>query len=319
MHTYLHFFIFLYIDMFGAFLLVSLSPSLSLSLLVSCFLAPKQISTPSQNPLCSGASSSSDPTPSFVRFHEEKAYKDFSENFSRRGIHLKCQVILLDFSDTELPTVIYSRGWESLCGISVMCPSIIIQEFYSNMHGFDYFIPQFVTHVRGIRIVVTSNFISDVLHVPMVAHLNYLGYDRLRTMSKDKLSSLFYETPSSWGNRQNTLYSGFAEGRRFLNMVMTFILHPLSHYNTITEPCARFLLSLLEGISIDFPFHFILSLIDVYRDTTIRDKLIFPLAFTRIICHFYVLCLVSDHFSVMDAIDVATIRRSKAQLRPRWT
>ena len=31
MHTYLHFFIFLYIDLFGAFLCVSLSPSLSLS------------------------------------------------------------------------------------------------------------------------------------------------------------------------------------------------------------------------------------------------------------------------------------------------
>ena len=27
---------------------------------------------------------------------------------------------------------------------------------------------------------------------------------------------------------------------------MTFVLHPLSHYNSITEPCARFLLSLLE-------------------------------------------------------------------------
>ena len=54
-------------------------------------------------------------------------------------------------------------------------------------------------------------------------------------------------------------------------MVMTFILHPLSHYNSITEPRAQFLLSLLEDISIDFPSHFILSLIDVYRDTTTRD------------------------------------------------
>ena len=51
-------------------------------------------------------------------------------------------------------------------------------------------------------------------------------------------------------------------------MVMTFVLHPLSHYNSITEPHARLLLSLIEDHSIDFPFHFILSLIDVYRDTT---------------------------------------------------
>ena len=55
---------------------------------------------------------------------------------------------------------------------------------------------------------------------------------------------------------------------------MTFVLHPLSHYNSITEPHARFLLSLLEHLTIDFPSHFILSLIDVYRDTATHDKLI---------------------------------------------
>jgi len=34
---------------------------------------------------------------------------------------------------------------------------------------------------------------------------------------------------------------------------MTFIFHPLSHCNSITEPRAQFLLSLLEDISINFP------------------------------------------------------------------
>ena len=59
-----------------------------------------------------------------------------------------------------------------------------------------------------------------------------------------------------------------------MNMVMTFVLHPLSHYNSIIEPRARFLLSLLEYLTVDFPSHFILSIIDVYRDTTTHDKLI---------------------------------------------
>ena len=49
--------------------------------------------------------------------------------------------ILSDFSNTDLPLVIYSRGWESLCGAPVTCPSVIIQEFYSNIHEFDYSIP----------------------------------------------------------------------------------------------------------------------------------------------------------------------------------
>ena len=134
--------------------------------------------------------------------------------------------------------------------------------------------------------VVTPDIVSEVLHVPRVAHPDYPGYERLRTASKDELLSHFCETPSSWGDHQNTPCSSFAKGLKFLNIVMTFILHPMSPYNSITEPRARFLLSLLKDIFIDFPSHFILSLIDVYRDTATRDKLIFPSSITRILHHF---------------------------------
>ena len=107
------------------------------------------------------------------------------------------QVILSDFSNTNLPTIIHSRGWVSLCGIPITCPSMIIQEFYSNMHGFDYTIPYFITRIRGTRIVVTPDLISEMLHVPRLEFADYPGCERLRTMSKDKLSSRFYETSSS--------------------------------------------------------------------------------------------------------------------------
>jgi len=106
-------------------------------------------------------------------------------------------------------------------------------------------------------------------------------------VSRDELVSHFYETPSLWGGFLNTSCSGFAKGPRFLNMVMTFTLTPWSQYNSITEPCAHFLLSLMEGLSIDFPSHFIESVIDVYRDTATRDKVIFPLAITHILTHFH--------------------------------
>ena len=78
------------------------------------------------------------------------------------------------------------------------------------------------------------------------------------------------------------------------------------------------MLSLLKDISIDFPSHFILSLIDVYRDTATYDKLIFPSAITQILRHFSVPFPVSPHFSVIGAIDAAIVQWSKAQLRPRW-
>ena len=94
----------------------------------------------------------------------------------------------------------------------------------------------------------------------MVEHPDYPGCERLRTMSKDEMISAFCERPSDWGDCQFTPCKTFAKGRRFINMVMTFILHPLSHYNSITEPRARFLLSLLEHLTIDFPSYFIFSL-----------------------------------------------------------
>ena len=160
--------------------------------------------------------------------------------------------------------------------------------------------------------VVTSGIVFEVLYVPRVAHPDYPSSERLKTVSKDEFTSLFCETPSSWGDHQNTPCSTFAKGSRFLNMVMTFVLHPLSHYNTIIEPRTRFLLSLIEGHTIEFPSHFIISLIDVYRDTTTRDKLIFPSAITRLLRHFSISYPKSPHFSFMCAINVATFKRSFA-------
>ena len=126
-------------------------------------MAPKHKSTPAQSPLHFGASSSSDPSPSNIRFHDDDAFKAFSENFSRQGIHSECQVVLSDFADTDLPFVIHSRGWKSLCDVPVTCPLVLIQDFYSNMHGIDRSVPLFFTHVRGTRIPVTPQLVADVL------------------------------------------------------------------------------------------------------------------------------------------------------------
>ena len=240
MHTYLTFSIFLYIDC-DWFFSTCVSLSFSLILSVSCSMAPKWKSTPSRNSLRFG---SSYPTPSHVRFYDDKARQDLLENFSRQGIHLEHQVILSDFFDTDLPTVIHSKVWESLYDVPVTCPSVLIQELYSNMHGFDYSIPFFVTRVRSTCILVTLDIVSDVLHVPRVAHPNFPSYDHLKTMSKDELISSFCELPSDWGDRQFTPCTTFAKGPRFINMVITFVLYSFSHYNSITEPHARFLLSL---------------------------------------------------------------------------
>ena len=133
--------IYLFFSIYGTLYWCCFSVCLPLSLSILC-MAPKRKTTSSQNPFHSRASSS-DPTPLHVRFHEEKARTNFSKNFSWRGVHSERHIVLSDFSDTALPTVIHSRGWESLCEILMTCPIVIIQKFYSNMHGFDTSIPQF--------------------------------------------------------------------------------------------------------------------------------------------------------------------------------
>ena len=90
-------------------------------------------------------------------------------------------------------------------------------------------------------------------------------------------------------------------------MMMTFVFHPLSHYNSITEPHARFLLSLLKELSIDFPSHFIIAIIDVYRDSATCDKLIFPSTLMWIIHHLSIPIPESPHFTVIGAISTTSV------------
>ena len=222
-----------------SFILFCWSFSNCLSLSFSFFLAlvysmePKCKSTLSQNPLRSGASTSSfNPTPSHERFRDDKAWKDFSENFLDEAFIWIAKSSYRIFSiltfllssivgvgghcvtfRSLVPSWSY-RSFTSICTNSILCTSFLL-------------LCSRYTHL------VTSDIVSVVLHVPRVTHPDYPSCDRLRTMSKDELSSLFAGTPLSWGDRQNTPCSGFAKGLRLLNMVITFILHPLSHYNFI--------------------------------------------------------------------------------------
>ena len=187
------------------------------------------------------------------------------------------------------------------------------------MHKIDHSIPLFFTRIRGTRIPVTPQLVANVLHVPRIEFSDYPSCERLRTVSRDELMSSFCERPTVWGERLFTPCRPFAKGPKFMNMVMTFVLHPLSHYNSITEPRARFLLSLLEHLTINFSSHFILSIIDVHLDSASRYKLIFPSAITRILRYFSVPFPSSYHFSIMCAIDYTIVKHSKAQFRSRQT
>ena len=153
-----------------------------------------------------------------------------------------------------------------------------------------------------------------VLHVPWVAHPDHLSAPHLRSISLDEFASRFLEKPMLWGGTLNFTTHDFDKGPRILNIVMTFFLTPLFHYNTITESRAHFHFSLLDGLSIDFHSHMIVSVIDIYQDIATRDKLIFPLAITCILTHMHIHFPSSPLFSIIGAISKESMRRSAAQL-----
>ena len=92
------------------------------------------------------------------------------------------------------------------------------------MHAIDTFIPRFTMVFRGTCIVVTLEFISEVLYVPRVNRPNYPSHRHLSSISRDEMTLLFCEKAMVWGETLNFSITKFAKGPRILNMVMTFVL-----------------------------------------------------------------------------------------------
>ena len=59
------------------------------------------------------------------------------------------------------------------------------------MHGIDRLVPLFFTRIRGTHIPITPQLVAEVLQVPRIEFPDYIGYERLRTVSKDELMSAF--------------------------------------------------------------------------------------------------------------------------------
>ena len=95
---------------------------------------------------------------------------------------------------------------------------MLIQDFYSNMHGIDHLVPLFFIRIRGTRIPVTPQLVANVLRVLRMEFPDYPSCERLRTVSRDELMSSFNERPTAWGERLFTPCRPFAKGPRFMNI-----------------------------------------------------------------------------------------------------
>ena len=139
---------------------------------------------------------------SMMRRPERTSWRTSRNVVFIRNARLSCQI---------LPVVIRTWGQESLLERPLRCPIVFIQEFYSNIHNIDTSIPRFAITFRSTHIVVTSDLISEVLHVLRVAHPNYPNYEHLQTVSKDELLSHFCKTSSTCGGKLNTLCLSFCQ------------------------------------------------------------------------------------------------------------
>ena len=61
------------------------------------------------------------------------------------------------------------------------------------MHMIDRSAPLFFTCVQGMHILATPQLVADVLKVPRVEFPDYPSCERLQTVSKDELISVFCE------------------------------------------------------------------------------------------------------------------------------
>ena len=65
------------------------------------------------------------------------------------------------------------------------------------MHGIDRLVPLFFTPVRGMRILVTLQLVTDVLRIPRIKFPDYPSCEHMRTVSRDELMSSFCERPTA--------------------------------------------------------------------------------------------------------------------------
>ena len=64
------------------------------------------------------------------------------------------------------------------------------------MHGIDRSVPLFFTCVRGTRIPITPQLVTDVRRVSRIEFPNYPSCERLRIVSRDELMFSFCERSS---------------------------------------------------------------------------------------------------------------------------
>ncbi|KAA8541330.1 hypothetical protein F0562_025293 [Nyssa sinensis] len=127
----------------------------------------------------------------------------------------------------------------------------------------------------GIFFILTPDVIASFLRLPQVTHLYYPVLGPNPAINEVVASALHrdgLQVLQTYGNRLN--HALMIEDYRFLNLVVSLVLSPLIHTNTLTPDSAQFLYAIGIRKSIDAPSH-IFCYITTAITGTRRDALPF--------------------------------------------
>lgn len=91
----------------------------------------------------------------------------FRLQFLLRPVLFEREVIMSDLSP-DLATIFTSRGWEPLLEELTLHSSLLVHEFYTNIH--DVSGSNFRVFLRDRTVKITSDIILSLIHIPRVVH-----------------------------------------------------------------------------------------------------------------------------------------------------
>ena len=176
-----------------------------------------------------------------------------------------------------------SRGWIAMChkdqptGI----PNSCIPEFYSNFiniqaekNEFDFFFRNKIYHI-------SPDVVSTALQLLRVSEAGY-PFAPTTDPTDDTIMSYFSEKTMAWGSSSKCGSQSFTAKTRVFNLIMSFNILPLSHWNTLSKSRARFLYAFMKGVSIDLPSVICREMIEMHHCKDTASLLNYPCLITRL-------------------------------------
>uniref|UniRef100_A0A2N9ERH9 Putative plant transposon protein domain-containing protein n=1 Tax=Fagus sylvatica TaxID=28930 RepID=A0A2N9ERH9_FAGSY len=98
----------------------------------------------------------------------------------------------------------------------------------------------------------------------------------------DTIMSYFSEETIAWGSSSKCGSQSFTAKTRVFNLIMSFNILPLSHWNTLSKSRARFLYAFMKGVSIDLPSVICREMIEMHHCKDTASLLNYPCLITRL-------------------------------------